>query len=214
MKARFVVLQNSPDLKPGSKGDAYLQRLKDACDLEILRGTDEQLQFVEKLSEQVKNEQVNERVFIFVEGQDYYRLDRELKTANDVAKDEETKLFSFGSKPFGGVGGQKQTVRDAWLKILEDGPLFGIHTVWQVQNFERFLTDAQSSRRYFQNIAILYNTTLRPASFKMTEDIDFKRLDASRDRLRMCMFDGIDVNVIAPYQIPYEDEIEDIINKL
>ena len=46
----------------------------------------------------------------------------------------------------------------------------------------------------------------------MTEDIDFKRLDASRDRLRMCLFDGIDVNVIAPYQIPYEDEIEDIIN--
>jgi len=47
----------------------------------------------------------------------------------------------------------------------------------------------------------------------MTEDIDFKRLDASNERLRMCMFDGIDVNVIAPYQIPYEDEIEEVINK-
>lgn len=212
MNARFVFLQNSPDLKPGSKGTAYLQQLNINCELEILRSTDEQLQFVENILEQVKNEQVNERIFIFVEGQDYYRLDRELKTANDIAKEEESKLFSFGNKPFGGMGGQKQTVRDAWLKILEDGPLFGIHTVWQVQNFERFLTDAQSSRRYFQNIAILYNTTLRPASFKMTEDIDFKRLDASRDRLRMCLFDGIDVNVIAPYQIPYDDEIEDITN--
>ena len=117
MNARFVFLQNSPDLKPGSKGTAYLQQLNINCELEILRSTDEQLQFVENILEQVKNKQVNERIFIFVEGQDYYRLDRELKTANDVAKDEESKLFSFGSKPFGGVGGQKQTVRDAWLKI-------------------------------------------------------------------------------------------------
>lgn len=210
--ARFILLQNSPDLKPGTKGHNYIQELMEAGDIEIYRGSEEQLSAVEDLLERVKNGQEGQLTFVFVEGQDYYRLDRELRVSDDTNK-EEAKLFSFGSKPFGGTGGQKQTVRDAWLKILEDGPLYGIHTVWQVQNFERFLTDAPSSRRFFQNIAFLYNNTLRPISFKMTEDIDFKRLDASSERLRMCLFDGIDVNVIAPYQIPYEDEIEETINQ-
>ncbi len=212
VNARFILLQNSPDLKPGTKGYNYIQELKTCGDIEICRGAEEQLSVVECLLERVKNGQEGQMTFVFVEGQDYYRLDRELRVSDDTTK-EEAKLFSFGSKPFGGAGGQKQTVREAWLKILEDGPLYGVHTVWQVQNFERFLTDAPSSRRYFQIMAFLYNNTLRPANFKMTEDIDFKRLDASSERLRMCMFDGIDVNVIAPYQIPYEYEIEEVINK-
>jgi len=211
VNARFILLQNSPDLKPGTKGYKYIQELKASGNIEIYRGVEEQLSVVESLLERVKDGQEGQMTFVFIEGQDYYRLDRELRVSDDTSR-EETKLFSFGSKPFGGGGGQKQTVREAWLKILEDGPLYGIHTVWQVQNFERFLTDAPSSRRYFQNMAFLYNNTLRPVSFKMTEDIDFKRLDASNERLRMCLFDGIDVNVMAPYQIPYEDEIEEVIN--
>ena len=211
VNARFILLQNSPDLKPGTKGYKYIQELKASGNIEIYRGVEEQLSVVESLLERVKDGQEGQMTFVFIEGQDYYRLDRELRVSDDTSR-EETKLFSFGSKPFGGAGGQKQTVREAWLKILEDGPLYGIHTVWQVQNFERFLTDAPSSRRYFQNMAFLYNNTLRPVSFKMTEDIDFKRLDASNERLRMCLFDGIDVNVMAPYQIPYEDEIEEVIN--
>lgn len=210
---RFIFLLNSPDLKPGSKAYNYFQEIKETGDVEIYCGTEEQLGVVESLLKQVKEGQEDRMTFVFIEGQDYYRLDKELKNTNDSNKDEESQLFSFGNKPFGGSGGQKQTVRDAWLKILEDGPLYGIHTIWQVQNFERALTDAPSSRRYFQNMAFLYNNTLRPVSFKMTEDIDFKRLDASNERLRMCLFDGIDVNVIAPYQIPYEDEIEEVINQ-
>ena len=211
--ARFIFLLNNIDLKPGTKGYSYIQELKEVGDIELYRGAEEQLNVVEGLLEQVKNGREGQMTFVFVEGQDYYRLDRELRVSNDSSKEEEARLFSFGSKPFGGAGGQKQTVRDAWLKILEDGPLYGIHTIWQVQNFERFLTDAPSSRRYFQNMVFLYNNTLRPVSFKMTEDIDFKRLDATSERLRMCLFDGIDVNVIAPYQIPYEDEIEEVINQ-
>ncbi len=212
--SRFIFLLNSPDLKAGNKGNNYIQELKKSGNVEIYRGAEEQLGIVESLLEQVKVEQEDRMTFVFVEGQDYYRLDKELRNASDSNKDEESRLFSFGNKPFGGSGGQKQTVRDAWLKILEDGPLYGIHTIWQVQNFERALTDAPSSRHYFQNMAFLYNNTLRPVSFKMTEDIDFKRLDASNERLRMCLFDGIDVNIIAPYQIPYEDEIEEVINQL
>ena len=68
------------------------------------------------------------------------------------------------------------------------------------------------SRGYFQNVAILYNNNLRPSSFKITEDIDFKRLNPTNDRLRMCIFDGIEVKVIAPYQIPYLEEIDEFIN--
>lgn len=214
-EARFVLLLNTPDIKPGTKAYDYLENLRRNYGIEIIRSVGEQLDFVEELYDRVKTSLSEQPLYVFIEGQDYYRLDRELQTA-DVAKSanlsEESKLFSFGNKPFGVSANQRLTVRDAWMYILENGPLYRIHTIWQIQNFERFLVESSVVRRYFQNIAILYNATLRPINLKMTNDIDFKRLDYTNERLRMCLFDGVDVNVMAPYQLPYMDELEDFIN--
>lgn len=214
-EARFVLLLNSPDIKPGTKAYDYLENLRDNYGVEIIRSVGEQLDFVEKLYDRAKASLTGQPLYVFVEGQDYYRLDRELKnedTVGTVNQSEESKLFSFGNKPFGVSANQKLTVRDAWTYILENGPMYRIYTIWQIQNFERFIVESSVVRRYFQNIAILYNATLRPINFKITNDIDFKRLDYTNERLRMCLFDGIDVNVMAPYQLPYMDELEEFIN--
>lgn len=213
--AQFVLLLNSPDIKPGTKAYDYLENLRKNYGIEIIRSVGEQLDFVEQLYDRAKSSLTEQPLYVFVEGQDYYRLDRELKNKDVVEtanQSEESKLFSFGNKPFGMSASQKLTVRDAWMYILENGPLCRVHTVWQIQNFERFIVESSVVRRYFQNIAILYNATLRPVNFKITSDIDFKRLDYTNERLRMCLFDGIDVNVMAPYQLPYMDELEEFIN--
>ena len=216
MKAHFVVILNSPDIKPGSKAYKYFEELASLADIKVLRSIDEQTTFVETLYQRVLEKEQGEQLFVFVEGQDYYRLDCEINvtiSSDTSAASEESRLFSFGNTPFNSSSSPKRkTLREAWLNILEQGPLCGINTVWQIQNFERAIIDATMSRGYFQNVAILYNNNLRPSSFKITEDIDFKRLNPTNDRLRMCIFDGIEVKVIAPYQIPYLEEIDEFIN--
>ncbi len=217
--ARFILFLNSPMMKTDGVGRRYIDMLLKTGGVEIVNGADADTNrvVVERILERVRTHGKGNRYYLFMEGQDYYNLfDYEIIATPTKDETEETRLFSQRGFPFGSGTGQRTTLRDGWLEILEKGPTCDIYTVWQIQNFNRLIPidNIRALRTYFQFNAILYNNSITPASVQITNsEIDFKQLNATSEGMRLCIFDGNEVSIIAPYQVPCEETIGEVINR-
>lgn len=221
--ARFILFLNE-NLDDNPELEDYLGQFTE-YGVEILDSRRKKQDVLQHLYIRLSSSEESEvPLYLFVSSQDNYaelKQDMELSipqpaTAPSPKQKEENNLF-FGGFSFESTATSKVvTTRQAWERILEDGPEKGIFTLLQLNKLDRLLFKesvyAKLVYKYFQHIAFLRTLAEISAMFGL-EDIRLDDLSDSPERLRLCYL-NVSSNkstILSPYQMPALSEIEQLL---
>ena len=221
--ARFILFLNE-NLDDNPELEDYLGQFTE-YGVEILDSRRKKQDVLQHLYIRLSSSEESEvPLYLFVSSQDNYaelKQDMELSipqpaTAPSPKQKEENNLF-FGGFSFESTATSKVvTTRQAWERILEDGPEKGIFTLLQLNKLDRLLFKesvyAKLVYKYFQHIAFLRTLAEISAMFGL-EDIRLDDLSDSPERLRLCYLNVASnkSTILSPYQMPALSEIEQLL---
>ena len=111
------------------------------------------------------------------------------------------------------------STRQVWQTLLKDGPERGIHSLWQLNNVNKFFHNTENHvymrdlEKYFSSIAFL-RMPEEDSRFS-TVKMDLQKLNSDFENLQLALYslEKSDYELLSPYVQPTGEEIERLLYK-